>query len=104
MQEKNSAIELLKRYEGAIQKEEEYQTNIFSMVPKLRDLMQDYDRSLMEMKLEEQKFKNQFKLEYSAISKNVCGKTQEMFTHDSKDIEDIIRLNSSLKSQLEELP
>jgi len=75
MQEKNSAIELLKRYEGAIQKEEEYQTNIFSMVPKIRDLMQDYDRSLMEMKLEEQKFKNQFKLEYSAISKNVCEKT-----------------------------
>jgi len=45
------------------------------MVPKIRDLMQDYDRSLMEMKLEEQKFKNQFKLEYSAISKNVCEKT-----------------------------
>lgn len=55
------------------------------------------------MKQEEQKFKQQFKLEYSAISDNTLA-AKDTFTHDSRDIEEIVRLNSCLKSQLEELP
>ncbi len=52
------------------------------MVPKIRDLIQDYDKSMLQMKEEEQKFKQQFKLEYSAISKNTIP-LYETFNHDS---------------------
>ena len=55
------------------------------------------------MKSEEQKFKQQFKLEYSAISNNTLT-IKDKLTHDSTDIEEILKLNSCLKSQLEELP
>jgi hypothetical protein len=66
-------------------------------VPKIRELIQDYDKSMQEMKVEEQKFKQQFKLEYSAIFNNTII-INDNFTHDSRDVEEIVRLNSCLKS------
>ena len=66
-------------------------------MPKIRELIQDYDKSMQEMKVEEQKFKQQFKLEYSAICNNTII-INDTFTHDSRDVEEIVRLNSCLKS------
>jgi hypothetical protein len=37
------------------------------MVPKIRDLISDYERSMKQMKTEEARFKEQFKQEYMNV-------------------------------------